>query len=271
MPTEASVIARTVAPITRDRLVQDMRGLGVAAGDVVMVHVSLSALGWVIGGAQTVVEALLAAVGERGTIVMAAQSSHLSDPAHWSNPPVPPEWFDAIRAETPAYDPVLTPIRGIGAVAECFVRHPRTLRSSHPLASFAANGAAAEVIAGRHPLTPGLGDASPLGRLYELDARVLLVGVGHDRNTSLHLAEHRAAWPGKRLYPQGAPVAQGGARRWIEYEDLVPNDEDFDEIGRAFNAAGLERAGRVAQADCRIFSQRAVVDFGTGWITSHRR
>jgi aminoglycoside 3-N-acetyltransferase len=270
MTSELSVIARTPAPVSRSRIVGDLNALGVEPGSTVIVHASLSSFGWVIGGAQTVVEALLEAVGKRGTIVMAAQSSHLSEPSHWSHPPVPPEWFAAIRAHMPAYDPALTPLRGIGAVAECLLRHPRSVRSAHPLASFTANGASANEICGQHPLAPALGDTSPLGRLYDLDALVLLIGVGHDRNTSLHLAEHRTAWPGKRLLPQGAPILRNGERQWVEYEDLAPDDEDFNEIGAAFSASGMERTGRVAYADCRIMRQRAIVDFGTQWITEHR-
>ncbi|HEX5421323.1 MAG TPA: AAC(3) family N-acetyltransferase [Gammaproteobacteria bacterium] len=248
----------------------DLNALGIGPGSVVIVHASLSSLGWVIGGAQTVVEALLEAVGSRGTIVMPAQSSHLGEPSHWSHPPVPPEWFAAIREHMPAYDPALTPLRGIGAVAECLLRHPRSVRSAHPLASFAANGAAADEICGQHPLFPALGDASPLGRLYDLDALVLLIGVGHDRNTSLHLAEHRADWPGKRNFPQGVPILSDGVRRWVEYEDLAPDDEDFNEIGAAFASNGIERTGRVAYADCRVVRQRAIVDFATHWMSEHR-
>ncbi len=270
MPSEAAVIARTIAPIPRARLVGDLRALGAETGDILIVHMSLSSLGWIIGGAQCVVEALLETVGAGGTVVMAAQSSQLSEPAHWSAPPVPAEWFAAIREHMPAYDAALTPIRGIGAVADCLLRHPQSRRSAHPLASFVANGAAAQAIVAEHPLSPALGEASPLGRLYELDAKVLLIGVGHERNTSLHLAEERALWPGKRRYPQGAPVVRDGVRRWVEYEDLLPNDEDFCEIGAAFARAGLERLGRVGQAEARLCRQRAVVEFATRWIGENR-
>ncbi|MDX1563558.1 MAG: AAC(3) family N-acetyltransferase [Gammaproteobacteria bacterium] len=279
MPSEAAVVAATPTPITAKQLVDDLRQLGVVPGTIVIVHASLSAIGWVIGGAQTVVEALLTAVGaadapeardDRGTLVMPAQSSQLSDPANWSNPPVPEAWYPVIREQMPAYDRALTPIRGLGAIADCLLRHPATLRSPHPLASFSANGAAAKDIVGEHPLVPSLGETSPLGRLYELDAKVLLLGVGHDRNTSLHLAEHRADWPSKRMRTDGAPVRQDGARQWISFEDLDFNDEDFNEIGAAFAATGHETSGRVGRAHCRLMPQRALVDFASAWISANR-
>jgi len=176
VPSEREVIESTRVPATRQSLVSDLRALDLEIGEIVVVHSSLSALGWVVGGAQTVVEALLEAVGPTGTLVMPTHSGSLSDPANWQNPPVPESWIETIRSNMPAFDADLTPTRGMGQIVECFRHHPSTRRSDHPTASFAANGPAAERIVGSHPLTPELGETSPLGRLYELDARVLLRG-----------------------------------------------------------------------------------------------
>lgn len=270
MTSEAAVIAATVRPVTIASLVAGLGELGLVVGDIAIVHSSLSALGWVAGGPQTVVEALLRAVGEAGTIVMPTQSGQLSDPERWSNPPVPVDWIGILREETPAYDARLTPTRAMGAVVECFRNHEGTRRSAHPTVSVAANGPLADEIVGLHPLTPGLGDSSPLGRLYELDAKVLLLGVGHANNTSLHLAEHRADWPGKTTRREGAPVLTGGVRQWVTYEDLELDEGDFDEIGAAFASTGREGTGRVGQGVGRICAQRAIVDFAVEWIKQHR-
>lgn len=67
---ESDAIAATERPATVSTLIADLEALGLRRDDVVIVHSSLSALGWVAGGAQAVVEALLAAVGPGGTIVM---------------------------------------------------------------------------------------------------------------------------------------------------------------------------------------------------------
>lgn len=238
MASEKDVVAATATPATVASLTRDLRTLGVADGDIVIVHSSLSALGWVAGGSQAVVEALLAAVGPTGTVVMATQSGSLSDPAGWSNPPVPEAWVPIIREGAPAYDPYLTPTRGVGQIVECFRQHPRTLRSSHPTVSFAANGPAAEGIVGRHPLTPGLGDPSPLGRLYELDAKVLLLGVSHESNTSLHLAETRASLPNQPTRQEGAPVLVDGHRTWVGWDDIDADSSDFEQLGDQFAASG---------------------------------
>jgi aminoglycoside 3-N-acetyltransferase len=267
---ELAAIAAVGSPATRRTLVADLQSLGLPPGCTVMVHSSLSALGWTVGGPQAVVEALLDAVGSSGTVVMPTQSGHLSDPAHWSNPPVPGTWHELIRREMPAYDPALTPTRSMGQVVECFRHHPQTQRSAHPTLSVAANGPAAASIVGTHPLTPGLGEPSPLGRLYELDAIVLLLGVGHGNNTSLHLAEYRANWPAKQWTEVGAPVFVDGRRQWVTYADLELDESDFELIGDAFATTGAERSGPVGNGIGRLCRQRELVDFAVTWMEANR-
>ena len=122
--SDTDAIALAERPATVESLAEDLRALGVRAGTVVMVHSSLSRLGYVAGGAHAVILALLDTVGPDGTIVMPTHSGDLSDPGSWINPPVPEAWWDAIRSTMPAYDPVLTPTRQMGAIVECFRRVP---------------------------------------------------------------------------------------------------------------------------------------------------
>ncbi len=268
---EAEVIARTPAPVTAATLLADLRALGVTEGAVVLAHVAMSELGWVVGGAQAVVEALLAAVGATGTLVVPTQSAHLSDPARWEAPPVPPSWVEPIRRAQPLFHPALTPTRGMGQVADCLRRHPDAVRSHHPTVSFAACGPLASGLMAAHPLSPGLGEGSPLSRLYDADALVLLLGVDHRRDTSLHLAEHRASWPGKRRSVEGAALLVEGQRRWVAYEDLELDDSDFAALGDAFAATAAERRGPVGAGSGRLCRQRALVDFAVDFFGRHRR
>ena len=268
--SEASAIAQTERPATVRTLVTDLHELGVTHGNLIIVHSSLSRLGWVVGGAQAIVEALFEAVGPTGTIVMPSQSSAISDPVDWTNPPVPPEWIETIRNEMPVYDPASSPTRGMGAVVDCFLHHPATLRSAHPTVSFAANGPAATEITRNHQLSPGLGAGSPLDRLYDLDAKVVLLGVDHANTTSLHLAEHRATWPGKVLTSVGVPLVVDGQRRWVTYDDLELDEGDFVDIGAAFAATGPERSSTIGVGRGRACSMRAIVDFAVEWMSTHR-
>lgn len=175
--TEAEQIARSTRPVTVASLRADLLSLGVAPGDTLLVHASLSSLGWVSGGAVAVIDALLQAVEPQGTIVMPAQSAGLTEPASWGAPPVPASWHQTIRETMPAYDPGTTPTRDMGRVAELFRNWPGALRSDHPSASFAALGPLSGQIIGHHDLADPLGEGSPLGALYSHDAKVLPIGA----------------------------------------------------------------------------------------------
>ena len=121
---------------------------------------SLSALGWVCGGAQAVVEALLDALGPEGTLVVPTHTSGNSDPAEWRHPPVPEALVAVIREHMPPYDLDVTPARGLGAGRGGRARHGRArVRSAHPQYSFAAIGPRAEAVTAGHALDSGFGRA----------------------------------------------------------------------------------------------------------------
>jgi len=280
MSRERQLIERTHEalgrPVTRSSLVDDFKKLGVEEGMTLIVHSALSAVGWVAGGAQAVVEALQQAVGEAGTLVMPTHTGSLSDPSHWRNPPAPESWWDAIRAEMPAFDPDVTPTYGMGVVPETFRRMKGVRRSRHPHLSFAAWGANAEAVLAGHGEDPNrlaepLGEASPIGRVYELGGHVLLLGVGYENNTSLHLAEYRAKYGPKPVDACMAPVVLDGERRWVRYVDLEFDSGDFARIGADFELdGGLTRVGRAGMATARLMPQRPLVDYATGWMERHR-
>jgi aminoglycoside 3-N-acetyltransferase len=94
--SEANAIKRAQSPVTIESLAEDLRELGVRPGTVLLVHSSMSALGWVCGGAVAVVEALRRVLTREGTLVMPTHSSQLSVPSNWRNPPVPESWWKVI-------------------------------------------------------------------------------------------------------------------------------------------------------------------------------
>lgn len=148
--------------VLKQDILDALSAVGMRPGQTVMVHCSLSALGYVCGGAQPVIEALLQTVGETGTIMMPTQSWKNLDPesgVHWQEPQ---EWWQLIRDNWPAYDKRITPTNTLGAVAEMFRTWPGTLRSDHPARSVAANGQHAQFLTENHDLSNIFGDGSPI-------------------------------------------------------------------------------------------------------------
>ena len=271
---ESEVISRSNhGPVTLESLKKDLLALGLKPGMTVLVHSSLSSLGWVSGGAQTLIIALMDVVRPYGNIVMPAHSGDLSDPSGWEHPPVPEKWWDTIRDTMPAFDPDMTPTRGVGNVAEVFRKAPDVIRSDHPQVSFSAWGEKRLEITREHGLDYGLGEKSPLARIYEMDGQVLLIGTGHDVNTSLHLSEIRAQFPGKKKIRCGSPVMIDGHRRWKQYDDIDYDTEDFEQIGRDFlrDNKDMVAIGTVGYAKCKLFSQRLCVDYAVRWFERKRR
>ncbi len=111
-----------------------------------------------------------------------------------------------------------------------------------------------------------------MARLYDVGAYVLLIGVGYNRNTSFHLAEYRCKYAPLKRCTRGGPMpTEDGGSRWVTYDDIYWYDADFPEIGHAFEDAGNVRVGRVGNAECRLFSQRALVDFAVEWMNENRQ
>ncbi|MCG9132076.1 AAC(3) family N-acetyltransferase [Candidatus Poribacteria bacterium] len=270
---EGQVVHKTKTLCTVESLQADFKALGIEKGMVLLVHSSLSAMGWVCGGAVAVIIALQEVLGETGTLVMPAHSTDLSDPSQWQNPPVPESWWQTIRETMPAYDPDLTPTRSMGKIAETFRKQNDVLRSAHPLHSFCAKGPQASYIIDNHSLAYGMGENSPLARIYDLQGFVLLLGVKHSSNTSIHLAEYRADFPTKRVVTEGAPISETGSRIWGTFENIDVDDSDFDHIGADFlhsDAGELVQRGKVGIANCQRMPQRAVVDFAVDWLAKNR-
>ena len=266
---ERQAVESVNRPVTTDRLCEDLRALGVDAGQTLICHSSLSALGWVNGGPPAVVDALMSVVTASGTIVMPTHTTQYSDPTHWSDPPVPASWIDPIKRTRPPYRPPITPSRGMGAVAECFRTYPEVIRSDHPVYSFAAWGADAPAIVGTHPFDDPLGPSSPLGEVYDRDGLVLMLGTDHETNTSLHLAEHLTPIELPRT-ELTVPIVHEGDRTDITFTGLDVSSHDFADVGAAFEGEHPVEVGPVGTSTSRLLAQRPLVDFAAEWFTRHR-
>ncbi len=222
------IIKKTKMVRTTSSIKLDLKRLGVTAGMDILVHSSLSSIGWVVGGGVSVCHALMEVIGDKGNIVMPTQTADLSDPSEWENPAVPEHWWTEMLVEMPAYHPSYTPTFGMGQVAEIFRQYPDVQRSSHPNYSFAAWGANKEELT-QQPLAYSLGPNSPLDKLYKRNASILMIGTGYDSCTAFHLAEYRIN--SYKVEEKEAPIFIKGKRKWVSYLELDFHEELFEEIG----------------------------------------
>ena len=156
----------------RETFENALRVLGIAGGDAYLVHSSLRMMGRVDGGADTIIDTLMEIVTDSGVIMMPA----------FTLPPA--EIFES--AATPTT---------LGIISEIFRKRDGVIRSLHPSHSVAVWGRNAKMYADAHKNATALGVGSPIHRLVEDGADILLLGVGHWANSAVHVAEAVARVP----------------------------------------------------------------------------
>ena len=266
--SEKDAILNSEKPITRQSLKNDLMTLGLKQGDLILAHASMSKLGWIVGREVTIVDAILDVLGNEGTLIMPSQSGENSDPTYWQNPPVPTEWIEIIKEHAPAFDPKRTPTRTMGRVVDNLLMHPDCVRSNHPQVSFCGVGKDAKTILSNHQLTPGLGTGSPLQKLYEANAKILLLGVGYGNATALHLPESQLE--GVKTHKQGAKILVDNIPTWVEFEEVCYDDEDFELLGEAFEKEHEVQKYKIGNYVCRLIDLKQLCDFATIWFKQHR-
>lgn len=255
-------------------LVSDLHHLGVAPGEVVMVHASLKSIGPVEGGALGVVHALDRAVGADGTLVMVLGAA---DGWSWVHDR-PEAERPALLADAEPFDCRTTPAEPeVGVLAEVFRQAEGTHVSNHPEGRFAARGRLATDFVASVPWDDYYGPTSPLERLVDANGRVLRLGADENTVTLIHYAEYLADVPAKRRVRRHRRVAtpRGREIRVVECLDDTlgivdwPGEDYFSLILREFLAAHDVPRGFVGGAASEILPARALVDFAARWMARH--
>lgn len=267
-------MAKTDLPvITRSRLVSDLSKLGLVPGDTLMLHASVKTVGWIVGGPDIVIQALLDAIGPAGTLMMYVKCEEpLNEIEDW-----PENWQKAYLAECPPFDPNRTrAFRKWSILTEYLRTWPGAYCSNHPEARMAAVGAKAEWITSDHPLQFGYGAGSPLAKLCKIKGRILLLGPLFDSLTILHHAEHIADVPNKKTERYRWPILRDGKCEWIEFEQFdtsggivdlgPPNGDYFLRIVEEYMTQATYATGRVGAAESYLFDARDLTDFAVTWL-----
>lgn len=226
------------------RMTCDLRALGVREGGVLLVHSSLRALGYVEGGPETVVRALLAALGSEGTLLMPALS------------------YEHVTPERPVFD-VRHTLSNVGVIPEYFRLRPGTRRSVHPTHSVCAVGPRTAELLDEHPLddTP-CGPHSPFRKLRDVGGQLLLLGCGLHPNTSFHAIEELVKPPylfGESLtytliYADGRTEVKP-----YRTHGFLGFEQRYDRLVAVLDEPALHR-GRVLAADVYLIDVPAMWD-----------
>ena len=266
-----------------ERIVDELRTLGVRSGEVLMVHASLRAVGALRvggtgaaldGGADGLLDALRDGIGPHGTLFM---NIGADDDWSWVNA-TPPDDRGALLADAVPFDPLITPAeKDNGVLAEVFRRRPGTLVSNHPEGRFAANGPLAERLVADVPWDDYYGVDSPLDRFARVGGRVLRLGADPDTVTLIHLAENLVDLPWKRRVVRHRLVATpyGPMVRTVHSIDdsdgIVewPGEDYFVTVLREYLATGRAARGLVGQADSDLIDGTDLVGFATVWLRDH--
>ncbi|MEG0453578.1 MAG: AAC(3) family N-acetyltransferase [Coprobacillus sp.] len=266
--SEFDIVKSSKKAYTKEMLIDNLRDLGLKAGDNILVHSSLSKLGWIIGAERTVLSAIMETVGVNGTIVMPCFSGDNSDPLNWQHPPVPKEWIESIKDNMPPFDITLSSTRNMGKIVDLFRHYPGVKRSYHPQVSFCAYGPMAEELIENHQLSPGFGEESPLQRMYQKRFKVLLLGVGYGNCTCMHLAE--VYLNDKKLINTGSRIIKNGQSIWQPYIEINHDDSDFDVIGKDYEKENLISKGNVGEGVARLIDMQTITDFAYRWMKINR-
>ncbi len=217
--------------ITIEDIKRELKHIGIQNGDVLEVHASLKSIGYVLGGANALLDAILDTLGFEGTLVMSAQSSGNSEPAYFQNPPIDVSLYSKVRESIPSFKGKYDDLDGMGLLATALQKRPSVYFSNHPQVSMMAHGKHAKWITQSHPLNDMFGLKSPLAKMVELKTKVILIGVDFDRCTGMHLGEYLS---NKRpIVIQGSRMIVGSKEDWVKFLSYDFDSDEFTKVGRA--------------------------------------
>lgn len=249
---------------TKDDAKRQLHSLGLQKGMLVLVDAKIDNLGYIASGAQVLIEALMDVVGYEGTIVMPTFTLDFVDPACRYDMKIDRESWKYIREDALPFSKKLTAPQHCDEIVSQFLRNDGIARSYHPLYSFAAWGKYAKLICDRQPLHFGLSMDSPLGKLFELNAFVLLLGCDYQDSTIFHLARYS----GKQLPIRVtcSPVQQGGHVKWKDMLDLEFDNSGYNAIGEVMEERKTVKTSYLGAGRCRFFNAREAVNIATAYF-----
>lgn len=249
--------------VTLSECVTRFSEAGIAAGDTVLVHGSLKAVGWISGGANTIVDALLQVIGPQGTLILPAQYTENLDPG-LLEPPVDPTMATILRQTQPPFRGKATHLPTMGSLTAAVQLDDRSKISDHPTCAVLALGKHAKWITADHALSPAFGPGSPYTKAAELNAKVVLIGVDYSVLSALHTVQCQTnALP---WCIHSASVGSPGSVHRVVYLDLVYTSTAFNAIGLAYESSHPVTTQRLGHAILRTLELSSLLAFAKTWM-----
>ncbi|MFV0479087.1 MAG: aminoglycoside N(3)-acetyltransferase [Anaerorhabdus sp.] len=241
---------KEVPLITKNDILKHLIELGVVAGMILEVHIEDSDFDHVVGGAQSVVDALMDAVGKGGTLLMPLKIKGNSEPSRWNKKMIAVEQIKELRLSIPAYNKHNSEVDGKNPVLDNFRRREEVEVSAHPSIPFMAWGKHAKFLCNRQSLHFPRSEESPLARLYELRGSVLLWGVSYEHCAMMHLGEYRADCRAIQL--EGAAIEVEHKKVWKKYMDIDYQISDFEDIGKVLEGLNQVQEVKLGMTKIRL-------------------
>lgn len=250
--------------LIKQELVDGLKKLGIKQGMMIEVHASMKSFGYIVGGAQTLVDALIECIGYNGTLLMPLHFRDNTEPSSWSSPQVEPEMIGKVRQSLPLPNKKESETYQLGKVVENLRRRDGVVFSEHPNTAYVAWGKYAKLLCNHHSLHFALSSESPCARLNELRGSILLLGVDYDKATAMHLSEY---YSGVRpVIISGAMQQTDGYRQFQSYLDVANDASDFIEVGQALERKGFVQIETIGNAPCRLFQASVAIDYATKYL-----
>ncbi|MEG0265087.1 MAG: AAC(3) family N-acetyltransferase [Erysipelotrichaceae bacterium] len=250
--------------VTRKDIKRQLEAMGIQKGMLLLVQGNALDLGYISGGSQAMIDAIMDCVGYEGTIVMPSFTLDLVDPACMSKNHIDKESWEDVRESSYPFNKKLSKPTDCDELVLQFMRNDGIVRSYHPNYSFLAWGKYAKVICDKHPLHFGLSKDSPLGKLYDLNAYVLLLGSEYKDCAIFNLAHYNSEKLPIRIV--SAPIEKSKKTAWKDMLDLELNNEGFNVVGEVMEERKIVRTTYLGLGKCRLFSAREAVKIATAYL-----
>lgn len=257
-------LEETASVLTKEKIIEQLKYLGVQKGMTLLVQGDMKQLGTVVGGEQSVIEALMETVGFEGTIVMPSFTFGLLDPSSQKKK-VERQYWKAFRNGLEPFDRRLSVEMDEDTLVQQFLRNDGVARSYHPIYSFAAWGKYARIFCDKHPLHFGLNQDSPLGKMVDFNGFVVLLGTSYEKSVMFQLAKYKGDQFPVRII--SAPIRSGNKKEWKDLLDIsYDSKKGIKEAMEYMEEKKVVRTTFLGKGCCRFFScrealQAAVLSF----------